>query len=98
MEGEDISTEMETGTLLGEIQQWGALQPELSECCVAVLLFSRHFWRIMLDGVRDTQIFSSMLKNRQKTSNNSLPQSLFFLASPKVTPFLEGNYGNKKDG
>ena len=98
MEGEDISTEMETGTLLGEIQQWGALQPELSERCVAVLLFSRHFWHIMLDGVRDTQIFSSVLKNRQKTNNKSLPESLFFLASPKVTPFLEGNYGNKKDG
>lgn len=40
MEGEDISTEMETGTLLGEIQQWGALQAELSECSVA---FSQTF-------------------------------------------------------
>ena len=55
----------EKGTLLGEIQQLGG----------SVLLFSRCFWGITLNG--DTHIFSSILKNAKKSITKFTPITYF---------------------
>ena len=55
----------EKGTLLGEIQQLGG----------SVLLFSRCFWDITLNG--DTHIFSSILKNAKKSITKFTPITYF---------------------